>query len=373
MAKQTILIVDDEKKVLELLKETIEELGSEYNVLTARNGKEALKTLEKQKLDLVLLDINMPVMSGVQVLSELHNKKIWLPIIILTAYNVKGMEQKFLEFGIVDYLRKPLDLKQLKNRVKEILKNRIQKDSISGMSLAAILQVLEMEQRTGVLTIKTDKTNGRIFFKEGRVVDIEAEGLTAEEALGDLLDQSNENKEVSIEYINHRRTEKINKSLTEILLDASKMLDEDNIEPTGSVVEEEKAEEPGIEKETMESEKFKDLIETLKDELGEALLTTEIWSLAGGEVITGYKPQENVCDLFTQITFYINEALSTSEYPELGKYYILNLAGGKISVTIPVGEYFWAMLIDSKKTPLGFLLKVVLSKLIDSFKEATES
>ena len=115
------------------------------------------------------------------------------------------------------------------------------------------------------------------------------------------------------------------------------------------------------------------LIEALKDELGEALLTTEIWSLAGGEVIAGYNPQENVCDLFTQITFYINEALSTTEYPELGKYYILNLAGGKISVTIPVGEYFWAMLIDSKKTPLGFLLKVVLSKLIDSFKEATES
>ena len=370
MDKQTILIVDDEKKVLELLKETIGELGSEYKVLTARNGKEALKTFEKEKIDLVLLDINMPVMSGVQVLSELHNKKIWLPIIILTAYNVKGMEQKFLEFGIVDYLRKPLDLKKLKKRVEEILRNRTKKDSISGMSLAAILQVLEMEQRTGVLTIKTDKTNGRIFFKEGRVVDIEAEGLSAEEALGDLLDESTKHKEISIEYLNHRRTEKINKSLTEILLEASKLIDEDKTNKN----EEKKADDREAEmEEKVENEQLNGLVESLKEELGDALLSTEIWELAEGKVIAGYNQREDVCDLFTQITFYINEALGTAEFPELGRYYILNLSGGKISVTVPIGEYFWEMLIDSKKTPLGFLLKVVLSKLIATFEEAIAS
>jgi YesN/AraC family two-component response regulator len=369
MDKQTVLIVDDEKKVLELLKETIGELGNEYNVLTARNGKEALATFEKEKIDLVLLDINMPVMSGVQVLSELHNRKIWLPIIILTAYNVKGMEQKFLEFGIVDYLRKPLDLKKLKKRVEEILRNRTKKDSISGMSLAAILQVLEMEQRTGVLTIKTDKTNGRIFFKEGRVVDVEAEGLSAEEALGDLLDESTKHKEISIEYLNHRRTEKINKSLTEILLEASKLIDEDKTKKEEIKTDDQEAEI--VEK--VENAQLNELIESLKEELGDALLSTEIWELDKGEVSAGYNPRENVCDLFTQITFYINEALTTAEYPELGRYYILNLSGGKISVTVPIGGYFWGMLIDSKKTPLGFLLKVVLSKLIASFEEAISS
>jgi len=370
MDKQTILVVDDEKKVVELLKETIKKISNSYRILAAYNGKEALEVIEKEKVDLLLLDIKMPVMSGVQVLTELHNRKMWLPTMILTAYNVKEMEAEFQEFGIVDYLTKPLDLVHLKKRIEEVLKNREQKDSISGMSLAAILQVLEMEQRTGIISIKMGDKTGRIFFKEGRVVDIEAGGLSVEEALGYLLDHTNKNKEISIEYLNHRRTEKINKSLTEILLEASRLLDEDKNKQADG---EELVDAIQIKEEKIDIQKFDDLIESLKEDIGEALLSTEVWNLSGGEVITGFNPREDVCDLFTQITFYVNEALSTSEYPELGKYYILHLEGGKISVTIPAGEFFWGMLIDSKKTPLGFLLKVILSKLVSAFEEAIAS
>ncbi|MCP5104554.1 MAG: response regulator, partial [bacterium] len=347
-----------------------EEVGKGCNIKLSHNGKEALAILENEKVDLALLDIKMPVMDGVQVLNHLQAKKMWLPIIILTAHSVKDIEATLLEFGIVDYLSKPLDLIKLKRRIKEVLKNREQKDSISGMSLAAILQVLEMEQRTGVITIKKRDGNGRIFFRKGRVVDIEAEGLSPEEALGDLLDQSDKDKEINIEYLNHRRHERINKSLTEILLEASKLIDEDNkVEEfetidTPNLVEEETAKENRI-----DVEKFSNLIEALKEDLGDALLSTGIWAAGEDEPCANYNSQPEICDLFTQITFYLNEALSTVEFPELGKYYILNLEGKKISVTIPQGEYIWGMLIDSKKTPLGFLLKVILPGLISSFEE----
>ncbi|MCK5055922.1 MAG: response regulator [Candidatus Aminicenantes bacterium] len=368
MDKQTILIVDDEKKIVELLKETITKMSKNYRILEAYNGKEALEKIDKEKIDLVLLDIKMPVMSGVQVLTELHNKKLWLPIIILTAYNVSDIEVNFREFGIVDYLSKPLDMVMLKSTIGQVLRNREQKDSITGMSLAAILQVLEMEQRTGVMTIKMEDKNGRIFFREGRVVDIEAGGLSVEEALGYLLDteKEDEDREISIEYLNHKRTEKINKSLTEILLEASRILDEDRKDETAAEKEEEITEEAAAE---IKKEKFGKLIELLKNDLGDALLSTQVWTMEG-EILAGTEERENVVELFTQITVYLNEALSTSEFPELGNYYIFNLVGKKIVVTIPAGEYFWGMLIDSQKTPLGFLLKVVLSKLIDSFKEA---
>jgi len=367
MDKQKILVVDDEKKVVELLQETIKKIGDGYAVKTAYNGKEAMDILEKEKFDLVLLDIKMPVMSGVQVLTELHNRKIWLPVIILTAYTVKDIEDKFREFGIIDYLSKPLDLIQLKKKIEEVMRNREQKDSISGMSLAAILQVLEMEQRTGIISIKTDDRTGRIFFKEGRVVDIEAEGLSVEEALGYLLDYTNKSKEISIEYLNHKRTERINKSLTEILLEASRLLDEDKNKKSKEIEQSEQI----VEKEAqIDTQKLNKIIEALKDDLGEALLSTEIWTVSDGKVVAGHNPQESVCDLFTQITFYVNEALSTSEYPQLGKYFLLNLKGGKLFLTIPVGDYAWGILIDSKKTPLGFLLKVILSKSISSFEEA---
>ncbi len=378
MKKQTILIVEDDKKVVELLKETIEEIGNDCDIKIAYNGKEAVEILEKEKIELALLDIKMPVMDGVQVLTELHNRKIWLPIIILTAYSVKDIEHKLLEFGIVDYLSKPLDIAKLKKRIKEVLKNREQKDSISGMSLAAILQVLEMEQRTGVISIKTDNNSGRIFFKKGMVVDIDAEGLAPEEALGVLLDQSNKDQAISIEYLEHRRKERINKSLTEILLEASRLLDEDKNEGAKKEIKEEIV-TPKIEKQNyvkegkIDNQKISNLIDRLKDELGDALIAAQIWSLNEGEVFIGYNQQPEVSELFSQITLYLNEALSTAEFPQLGKYYVLNLEGKKISVTIPQGEYFCGMLIDSKKTPLGLLLKVVLPGLIASFEEAIAS
>jgi two-component system OmpR family response regulator len=369
--KQTILIVDDDKKLVQLLKETILNEENGYEVRTAYNGKEALDVIKKEKVDLVLLDISMPVMSGIQVLTELHNKKTWLPTIILTAYGEKEVDKKFQEFGIVDFINKPLDLKKLVKRIGEVLKNREHKDSISGMSLSAILQVLEMEQRTGVLTIKTKDSEGRIFFKDGRFVDIEAGDLSMEEALGEFIGNSSMNKEISIEYLNHRRSERINKSLTEILLEASRIHDED---------ENHKEEEVDMTttkqsqtEDRIENQKFAGLIESLKEDLGDALLSTEIWTISEGEVVAGYQLQAEACDLFSQITVYLNEALSTAEYPELGNYYLLSLEGGKLKVIIPGGEYLWGMLIDSKKTPMGFLLKVVLSRMIGSFKETISS
>lgn len=378
MNKQTILIVEDDKKVVELLKETIEEIGSGCNIKIAYNGKEAVEIFEKEKIELALLDIKMPVMDGVQVLTELHNRKIWLPIIILTAYSVKDIEHKLLEFGIVDYLSKPLDIPKLKKRIKEVLKNREQKDSISGMSLAAILQVLEMEQRTGVISIKTDKNSGRIFFKKGMVVDIDAEGLSPEDALGVLLDQANKDQAISIEYLEHRRKEKINKSLTEILLEASRLLDEDKKEGNKIESKEEvitpKIETLDLPKEVkIDTQKLSNLIDRSKEELGDALISAQVWSISQGEVFVGYNQQPEVSDLFSQITVYLNEALSTAEFPQLGKYYVLNLEGKKISVTIPQGDFICGMLIDSKKTPLGLLLKVVLPGIIASFEEAIAS
>lgn len=372
MGKQTVLIIEDDQSIIDIISEGIKELGNGTEILVANNGLEGLERIQLQKIDLVLLDIVMPVMDGAQLLTELHNRKIWLPIIIISAHSLKNIETKLLDFGIVDHLKKPLNVGDLKSKIREVLKNRDLTDSISGMSLAAILQVLEMEQRTGVISIKTADRQGRIFFRKGRVVDIDAEGLSPTEALGDLLDQSNQDKQINIEYLGHRRKERINKSLTEILLDASRFLDEGKHGSDQLSILEEAVEQMPENEEKKENPKFKELIDGVQDDLGEALLSSQIWSFEG-EVLAGYEPQPEVCDLFTQITVYLNEALTTAEFPELGKYYILNLEGKKIAVIIPQLEYMWGMLIDSKRTPLGFLLKVILPGLIDSFEEATAS
>jgi DNA-binding response OmpR family regulator len=228
MDKQTILIVEDDKKIVELIIATIEKIGTEYNIQIAYNGEEALKIIEKEKIDLALLDISMPVMSGAQLLTELSNRKIWFPIIIMTGYSVDDIRNNLFDYGVIDLLFKPLEILALREKVVETLLKRVRKDSFSVLSLSAIMQVLEMEQRTGVITVKTGASTGRIFFMNGKVLDIESDAASWEDAMVNFLDQSNdEYKEISIEYLLHKRKGKINKSLTEVVLEASRLLDEE--------------------------------------------------------------------------------------------------------------------------------------------------
>lgn len=235
MVIQTILIVDDDKPLVQLFKEHIFLKGSErYVVKTAYNGNEALDILKTNPIDLIILDVQMPVMDGLQFLAELHNRGIWLPVIILTSSKVDELEEKFnefLEFGIVDYLQKPISLEELDRRIEEILRIRIDKDSISGISLHGILQVLEMERKTAVVSVNIRGKDNKIFVKEGDIMDVEAKGLTADEALEECIKYATERQRISIEYISHKREKKLQKSLTEILLEASRMWDEKNKGP----------------------------------------------------------------------------------------------------------------------------------------------
>jgi DNA-binding response OmpR family regulator len=226
MTGHTILIVEDDKKVVEFIKTALQKIGTVTIIKTAYNGEEALNIIEKDKIDLALLDINMPVMNGVQLLTELYNRDIWLPIIIMTAHSVNDIHHKLLEYGIIELLGKPLDIDILKEKIEEVLKKRDNKDSISGLSLGAIMQILELERCTGVMTIEAGNRNGRIFFKNGKVVDIDANEASEEEAFMYFLDPSVENKKINIEYQPHQRKGKINKSFTQILINASRLLDE---------------------------------------------------------------------------------------------------------------------------------------------------
>lgn len=224
MKKQTILIVDDEIVVVQSIKDHILEKGDRYIIKTSFNGKEALDILKKEKINLMILDLNMPVLDGIQLLTELYNRNIWLPVIILTKVITLISDNKgdiFGDFGIVDYIEKPINFDKLDKIIEEVL-NRFEviKESASCIDLHKILLIIKMERRTGVLTVKFGKKNGKIFFKDGDVVDAEVESLSSEESLEECLKSDNGEKKISLEYINHRRENKINKSLEDILRDS---------------------------------------------------------------------------------------------------------------------------------------------------------
>ncbi len=113
-----VLIVDDEEGIRLLYKEELEEEG--YEVELASSGEEALKKLDSNHLDLVLLDIKMPGMDGVEVLRKLKEKYKDLPVILCTAY--PHYKQEFGTWASDAYVVKSSDLRELKGRIKDILR-----------------------------------------------------------------------------------------------------------------------------------------------------------------------------------------------------------------------------------------------------------
>jgi len=116
---KTILVVDDEKDICTVLSNSLSQEG--YRVLTAHNGKMALQLTKKEKPDLILLDIKMPIMDGIEVLKKIKRIKRKPVVIMLTAYGTLETARKAMKLGAYDYITKPFDLFFLKSLVKEAL------------------------------------------------------------------------------------------------------------------------------------------------------------------------------------------------------------------------------------------------------------
>lgn len=123
MAKKKILVVEDEKAFLDVLKGELEREG--FEVFEAKNGEEGLKAAVVSRPDLILLDILMPVMDGVEMLKKLREDE-WgrnAKVITLTNLNDSEMVSKVLEQGSYEYfVKSDWSVEDLIKRVKEILK-----------------------------------------------------------------------------------------------------------------------------------------------------------------------------------------------------------------------------------------------------------
>lgn len=123
MEKAIILAVDDNAVNLATLEQTLED---EYDVIPVIAGARAIKYLSRAQADLMLLDVQMPDMDGIQTLEEIRklDNGQTLPVIFLTAANDEDVAQQGNRLGIVDYIVKPFDGADLKRRIRQVLEKR---------------------------------------------------------------------------------------------------------------------------------------------------------------------------------------------------------------------------------------------------------
>lgn len=114
----TILVVDDEENIRHLYKAELEDEG--YQVLTAGDGEEALEVFDSQDVHLMTIDIKMPKMDGLDLITNIRERDKELPIVVCSAY--PSYKQDFHVWGAEAYVVKSADLSELKQRVKKLLK-----------------------------------------------------------------------------------------------------------------------------------------------------------------------------------------------------------------------------------------------------------
>ena len=122
MSKQTILVVDDEQDLLDLIEYNLKKEG--YDVLKAENGIQGLEMAKEHKPNLVLLDIMMPKLDGIQVCEKMRaNPDLKpIPVIFLTARSDEKTEVEGLDIGADDFITKPISTTKLLSRIKAVLR-----------------------------------------------------------------------------------------------------------------------------------------------------------------------------------------------------------------------------------------------------------
>lgn len=115
-----ILVVDDDKNIRHFFEEALTTAG--YNVFCAANGGEALDIMDREHIDLVVIDIMMPYMDGYELTSLLRETNSELPLLMVSAKQLPADRKKGFKLGIDDYMTKPVDTEELHLHIKALLR-----------------------------------------------------------------------------------------------------------------------------------------------------------------------------------------------------------------------------------------------------------
>ena len=232
-----ILIVDDNPSVLKLLNISLSKAG--YNIVEADNGETAFEVANKEHPDLIISDIMMPQMDGIELCWMIReNSEIPLvPFIFLTSFDDSEMEIRGFRAGADEYLSKPIDRKELLERVEELLERTGKlktiedttetKKAFSGdlidLSIVELVQMLNLNKKSGILRIEAE-INGEIYLKEGQLFGAKTADKTGEDAIYSLvtLNKGNFNFELSDKELDQN----IKNSTMNVIMEACRIMDE---------------------------------------------------------------------------------------------------------------------------------------------------
>lgn len=365
-----ILIADDDRNFLLSVADGLRDYSKEFEILIAENGKDAVHRLQEHAVDLLVTDLKMPEMDGLELLAHMVSYYPNIPVIVMTAFATRELEDCVANMGAFKFLEKPLDFHVLLEKIKEgmdVGSHHITK----VLSIISFLQTIESEGKTCRVTIQTHDDVGYIYFFNGVVIDGETRKAKGAEAVYNIIAWEDAEVEIDYNFVDEKR--KIDHPLNFIIKEELHRHTQQEIQKKASPNKNKPRHEDSHinNKEIrMNTEKMEDAMQILKTDMGDALLNTGVMSRIDGRMVSEYNIHPKAGVFFKQLTAFLKRMLSECNMPPMGKYYMIELEGDKSLIAIPHLNYIWGITIDLKKVALGLFLNVTLPKILNAFDQS---
>lgn len=220
-----VLIVDDDELFLNIVKQGLEHYKSQFKVLTARDGEEAVEVLRREYISVLVTDLVMPKVDGLELLAYMTRNHPATPCIIMTGYGSPAIKKRADRGEILSYIEKPFDSNELAEAIIKGLDLSYEGEYLSGISVSSFLQIINMEEKTCFFEVSSmDNGKGLFYFKEGIPFDALCDDLEGEDAAIEMI---------SWDYVEFRFKslpkenvkQRINENLTSLIIEGSKIKD----------------------------------------------------------------------------------------------------------------------------------------------------
>jgi len=223
---KNVLIVDDEETLILIIESRFEDYKDQFKVLTASNGKEAIRILESNVIDFVVTDLNMPILDGIELLAYMSANFPTIPAIAMTAFSTPDVEEKLKKMGTLRILDKPVNLDMLAHTVLKGLARSHQGGNLTSISVSNFIQLIHMEEKTCVVEVHNeDKKRGFLYFNRGELYDATLDDLVGEKACYKMVAWDN----VQLYLKDHplkKARKRINQGVMSLVLEGLRLKDE---------------------------------------------------------------------------------------------------------------------------------------------------
>ena len=169
-----VLIVDDEETLTWSMAKSLSKDRDKYEVIIANNGKEAINILKKNKVDLVISDIRMPDINGLDLLVKIRKEYPETKVIIMTAYGSSDVQKEANRRGSIYYVEKPFEISDIRKIIVDLIgKRKGFQGKVYGLQLTDVIQMNCLSRLTTALVITRDGEKGVIYLNEGEIIHAE--------------------------------------------------------------------------------------------------------------------------------------------------------------------------------------------------------